>query len=492
MRRFVTTLRKANWGKWACAVLMLCAMRAGTLTAQTFTILFSSTAGHPYAGLIQATDGNFYGTSQDGGQHGDGSVFKITPNGVVTVLHSFCAQTGCPDGAAPKAGLLQAADGNFYGTTLYGGPSNAGTIFKITPRGTLTTLYNFNCAKAPCVGGTYPTGGLIQGDSGDFFGTTSSGGGPHNSGTIFKITPGGALTTLHSFGADLTEGGGPFLLVQATDGDFYGITAASPYYESAGTVFKITPAGVLTTLYNFCFQSECADGKSPVGLVQAADGDFYGTTEDGGAHNRGTVFKITPSGTLTTLYSFCALSGCADGEYPIAGLIQATDGDFYGTTSSGGPYVSVAHTAGTVFRITSGGALTTLYSFCLQSGCADGEYPTAALVQATNGNFYGTTFDGGTVSDGSGGTVFSLSVGLGRFVEPQTAVGKVGSRVAILGTDLAGATSVTFNGVPAAFIVNLSGSAIVATVPAGATTGKIQVTTPVGTLQSAVPFTVLP
>jgi uncharacterized repeat protein (TIGR03803 family) len=203
----------------------------------------------------------------------------------------------------------------------------------------------------------------------------------------------------------------------------------------------------------------------------------------GGANNAGTVFKITPSGTLTTLYSFCSQIDCTDGEDPEAGLVQATNGDFYGTTSAGG-----ANAGGTLFKITPSGTLTTLYSFCAQSGCTDGGGPVAALVQDTNGTLYGTTWGGATSNDG---VVFSLSLGLGPFVETQRSYGTVGAAIEILGTDLTGATSVSFNGIAADFEV-LSSSLIGTKVPAGATSGEVQVVTPSGTLSSNMPFRVLP
>jgi len=197
----------------------------------------------------------------------------------------------------------------------------------------------------------------------------------------------------------------------------------------------------------------------------------------------GTIFEITPSGTLTTLYSFCLRVNCADGDYPAAALIQGSDGNFYGTTYNGG-----ANRAGTVFKIAPTGRLTTLHSFCLQINCADGAQPSDNLVQDTNGTFYGTTYVGGA---NSLGTVFSLAIGLGPFVETVPISGKVGRAVIILGTDLSGATSISFNGTPATFTVESSAS-IKATVPAGATTGIVHVVTPSGTLSSNVPFRVAP
>jgi len=275
------------------------------------------------------------------------------------------------------------------------------------------------------------------------------------------------------------------------------IRGTSP--AGAGTVFKITPSGTLTTLYSFTGNT---DGGCPMGgLIQATDGNFYGTTLQGGANagsngnGAGTIFKITPSGTLTTLYSFCSQSGCTDGEEPLAGLVQATDGNFYGTTYYGRGNAGVwGDSAGTIFKITPGGALTTLYSFCPQSGCPDGSNPIAGLAQATNGNLYGTAEYGGDTTGTCAvygcGTVFSLSVGLGPFVETLPTSAKVGAAVKILGTNLTGATGVSFNGTPATSFKVVSSSEITTTVPAGATTGTVTVVAPGGTLSSNVPFDV--
>jgi uncharacterized repeat protein (TIGR03803 family) len=254
---------------------------------------------------------------------------------------------------------------------------------------------------------------------------------------------------------------------------------------------------MLTTLYSFCSHAGCTDGANPfAGLVQATNGDLYGATGAGGigasvcapgqltpVGGCGTLFKITPSGTLATLYSFCSQGECTDGMYPLAALIQGTDGYLYGTTSGGG-----ANGEGTIFKITPSGKLTALYSLCSQSGCSDGASPQAALIQATNGDLYGTTMSGGAAT--YYGTVFSLSIGLGPFVEAQTTSGRVGAAVKILGTDLTGATSVTFNGTAATFTV-VSPSLITTTVPTGATTGKVEVVTPGGTLSSNLVFRVL-
>jgi len=488
-------MSKFNWGKRAYAVCLLCATTAVTLPAQTFTTLhsFDNTDGlRADAALVQGTDGNLYGTTNEGGANGGGTVFKITASGTLTTLYSFCSQTSCTDGAYPVAALVQAADGNFYGTTAGGGANGQGTVFKITHNGTLTTLYNF-CSQSGCMDGEEPTAALVQATNGNFYGTTQSGGVinstcPFGCGTVFKITHSGMLTTLYSFCSQNPCADGAYpttALVQATDGNFYGTT-----YEVAngyGTVFEIAPGGKLTTLHSF----DGTDGGGPVGLVQATDGNFYGTTEALGPNGLGTVFKMIPSGELTTLYSFCSQSACADGALPYAGLVQATDENFYGTTQYGGatnnpcPNESVPG-CGTIFKISASGTLTTLYSFCSQSGCADGRISSAGLVQDTNGTFYGTTQSGGASYDG---TIFSLSVGLGPFVETQPTSGRVLERVEILGTDLTGASRVTFNGTPTFFVV-ASSSLVTAWVPLFATSGEVKVRTPHGTLSSNVPFRV--
>ena len=287
---------------------------------------------------------------------GCGTVFKITPSGALTTLYSFCPQSNCTDGSGPFAGLVQAEDGNFYGTTYEGGagsncPYGCGTVFKVTPSGTLTTLHSFDSTD-----GALPQAALVQATDGNFYGTTGERGDsscPYGCGTVFKITPSGTLTTLHSFNG--SDGSGPEAgLVQATDGNFYGTTQNGGGGfcgggAGCGTVFKITPSGTLTTLHSF----SGADGYVAFTLVRASDGNFYGTTQEGGANcgsdGCGTMFKITPGGTLTTLYNFCAQLNCTDGYYPVAGLVQGTDGKFYGTTSGGGAYRGCYEGCGTVF-----------------------------------------------------------------------------------------------------------------------------------------------
>jgi uncharacterized repeat protein (TIGR03803 family) len=317
------------------------------------------------------------------------------PDWSLTTLYSFCSQTGCTDGTDPTW-LIQGTDDNFYGTTAGGGANGGGTFFKMTPGGTLTTLHSF-CSQSGCTDGENPFGEPVEGTDGNFYGTTYNGGANGQGGTAFKITPGGTLTTLHSFcSQSCTDGSSPVALIQGTDGNFYGTTPYGGANGQGGTVFKITPNGNLTTLYSFCSQTGCTDGTEPRWLIQGTDGNFYGTTQVGGANNEGTVFKITPNGTLTMLYSFSFCSPCTEGFLPGA-LVQGTDGNFYGTTYDGG-----ATGGGTIFQITPSGTLTTLYSFLFESF----DSVPGMLLQGSDGNFYGTTYwSGGSY----GGTVFRLT-----------------------------------------------------------------------------------
>jgi uncharacterized repeat protein (TIGR03803 family) len=379
-------------------VLLFCFAAVITTPAQSvyFTTLvnFAGADGAvPLAALIEGTDGNFYGTTSAGGAYSSGTVFKMTSAGTLTTLYSFCSLPNCTDGSGPAGGLVQASDGNFYGTTL-------GTVFRITPEGALTTIYTF-CSQPGCADGYDPEAALVQATDGNFYGTTNQGG-TTGGGTAFKITPEGALTTLYSFCASgqypCPDGLDPYGgLVQGTDGDFYGTTEWGGL-NWVGSVFKITLSGTLTTLHNF---GQGGDGARPfAGLIQASDGNFYGTTVAGG----GTVFKITSSGALTTIYTFCSLPNCADGGGPFTALVQATDGNFYGTTYGGGQYQDCyGDDCGTVFRVTPSGTLTTLHSF----DNSDGAAPWAGLAQGRDGSFYGATSAAGANGDG---TIFRVGV----------------------------------------------------------------------------------
>jgi uncharacterized repeat protein (TIGR03803 family) len=380
-----------------------------------------------------------------------------------------CAQGGvCSDGRSPEGGVVQARDGNLYGTTYGGGAYNDGTIYKITPAGVLTTLYNFcwypnTCA--PYSGGS-PNAGLIQASDGDLYGTTTAG-------TAFKISPKGVFTLLYTWPAG---GGSDGALMQVGTGNLYGTTAGGGA-NGKGTVFRMSLKGKVTTLYSFCSQPSCADGQQPVaGLVQGANGDLYGTTVNGGA-GYGTVFKITTKGAFTSLVTFEAGTTPAN---PYAPLVLGTDGNLYGTTAYGGE-----PDYGFVFQIAND-TLANAYPLTGENGCIGG-HPYGALMQSTDGNFYGS--DAGACADD--GTLFQFANNLESFVQPIPAYGSAGAKIVIQGTNLTGATAVSFHGTAAKFKV-VSASEITATVPAGASSGKIDVVTPGGTLASNMKFKVLP
>jgi uncharacterized repeat protein (TIGR03803 family) len=463
----------AGWKK----LFIVCLLATTPLLsrAQTFEtlLIFDGTDGATPVDtpLVQGRDGYLYGTTLGGGSNVSGEVFRLTSAGQVKTLYSFCSQPNCADGALPYGGLVLGIDGNFYGTTSQGGASsNSGTVYKIRPNGTLTTLHTFNGTD-----GAFSEAPMVQGTDGNFYGITQSGG-DLNAGTVFKITPSGVLTTLHSLGSTGSYATGP--LVEGSDGNFYGTTelgGANGY----GTIFKVSPTGTFSTFHSF----NSTDGSAPAcGLVQASDGNLYGTTYEGGSNNScpngcGTIFKISLAGTLTTLHNF----DYTEGAEPIAALIQATDGNFYGTTYSGG----TGGGWGTVFKVTSGGTVTTIHSF---SG-SDGAQPYGPVAQATNGNLYGTATNG--TGAANQGTLFAISTGLSPFVGFVRNTGKIGQTVGILGQGFAGTTSVSFNGVLASFSVN-SKTFITATVPAGGTSGFVKVVTPSGTLRSNVRFRVMP
>lgn len=346
--------------------------------------------------IVQHSNGNFYGTTPNGGTGTFGTVFQVTAAGVETTLYNFCSVGGssCTDGSTPQGSLVIGSDGNLYGTTFSGGANNDGTVFKITTSGALTTLHSFAGAD-----GANPVGALTFGKDGNLYGTTFAGG-ASNDGTVFKITCGGSLTTLHSFsGADGVNPGGD--LVQSNN-VFYGTTYAGGNSNSAGTLFQITTSGSLTTLYTFCSATNCNDGSAPnVPLTPDAFGDLFGTTSSNGANQGGTLFELTSWGGFHTIYHFCAKTNCTDGAQPLGGPVIGSDLSIYGTTTTGG-----TNNAGTVYQFAPWHQLTTLYNFCSMANCADGSNPESALTQGADGNFYGTTAFGG--ANGLG-TAYNLS-----------------------------------------------------------------------------------
>jgi uncharacterized repeat protein (TIGR03803 family) len=433
------------------------------LLSQTVTIwpVFSGPNGsNPTTGLVQGFDGNLYGTTDAGGTIGWGTAFKITNDGQLTSLYSF----SLTDGSGPLK-LTLGTDGFFYGPTIQAGLYGWGTLVKISPDGVFTKLHDFTHRAD----GARPASPLVQTADGNFYGVTGLGG-ANNKGTVFRMTPAGKVVTIYNF-AGSTDGASPSAgLAQGRDGNLYGTTPGGGA-NKVGTIFRLAPTGVLTTLYSFQF----ADGSPDFPLVQGTDGALYGITLLGDPYNSGAIYRISLAGQFTMLYQF---TGLTDGANP-SGLVQANDGYLYGTTNGGG-----TDNLGTIFRISAAGAFQSIYSF---TDSVAGRRPVADLVQATNGLLYGTT----EYSLAGAGAVFSLSLGLSPFIQIVPPSGKVSSSIQVLGNNLDSTSAVAFRGVQAAFTV-WSASQITAVVPAGASTGTVRVTTSNGTLSSKTAFQVRP
>jgi uncharacterized repeat protein (TIGR03803 family) len=346
----------------------------------------------PRGALVEATDLNFYGTTADGGTHQSGTVFRMGPDGF-TILHSFA---GGSDGARPAAGLIQGRNGQLYGTTFAGGTANLGTVFTMTLDGTLTVLHSFLGA----IEGGRPEAALLEGRDRNFYGTTSMGGSGGASGTIFRMTPDGTLTVLHSFqGPDGASPNGR--LIQAIDGNFYG-TTQSGGNGGFGTVFRMTPDGTVSRFY--AFVSTAAGAFPQGGVTQAIDGNFYGTVDKGGLHGKGGVYRLDADGHFTFMYSF------VDGQ-SVGGLIATSDLHLWGTISGQAcqDFASCypfQHFPGYLFKmdLAGHGADTRELGLTLQ------ESRTNSLVQGHDGSIYGTATGWRTI-DGyiEFAQVFSLS-----------------------------------------------------------------------------------
>jgi uncharacterized repeat protein (TIGR03803 family) len=461
-------------------LLVLCGATAMASASVTYKDLvnFDNTNGQNpiQMTLVQGIDGDLYGTTQFGGTYNNGTVFKISPSGTLTTLWSFCEKKNsngfCADGDQPMTGLTLVIGGDLYGTTFGGGEHNAGTVFKITPAGNLTTIYSF-CSLSGCADGLNPNMGtaLIQGTDGNLYGSTGK--------NFFRLTTAGKLTNLYTYPSFAVQY--PTGVVQASDGNFY-LTVSGGVTQS-GFILKITPAGKATTLYSFCSLTNCLDGANPGGpLVQGANDNLYGTTANGGKYGDGTFFELTLAGKLTTLHSFDYVTAGNLGADENSGVILGFDGNFYGVAELGGK--DCTEGCGTLFRMTPAGVLTTLYEF------TGGNFSWGpwGLMQDTDGTFYGTTANGGPKSVG---TVYSVSDGLASFAELVTNYGPVGKTIDILGQGFTGATGVTFDGVKATFD-NVSDTYMTVAVPSGALTGTVTVTTFTNTYKSKTIFKVTP
>jgi uncharacterized repeat protein (TIGR03803 family) len=358
-----------------------------SVEAQTLHVLYnfagSSDGGDPYASLIRDAAGNLYSTfGYGGGTSFSGGVFKVAPDGTETVLYSF---TGGADGAFPISALVRDSAGNLYGTTTQGGSVGAGVVFKVDPSGTETVLHSFTGGTD----GVDPVGGLLRDKAGNLYGTTSQGG-TSNFGVLFKISPRGKETILHTFAGGIKDGKYPTYTSLLTDspGNLYGVTEEGGT-ANGGILFKLSKTGKLTILHSFT--GGTTDGCNVLGApFMDAAGNFYGTTSSCGTSSLGTVWKVASNGKEKLLHSFAG--GTSDGEYPLAGVIVDAQGNVYGTTETGG-----ASNVGTVYRVSKSGKFTLLHSF----NGTDGKYSYCGLVQNAKGALFGTAQNGGTIGYGT-------------------------------------------------------------------------------------------
>ncbi len=433
-----------------CALLIITIIVSVTSSAQVVTDLANFHEGNgelPNGVLVQGRDGNLYGTTALGGPSKAGTVFRMNPAGRLVTLHNF----NLSDGYEPSA-MVMDKYGDFYGITTLGGATGQGTIFKITSNGVFTSLYNLGLTD-----GDFPNS-FVAGPDGNFYGTTEYAGG---AGSFFRVTPDGGFTRLEC-SVDR-----PVSLTLDIDGNFYGAAWGSG--GGYGSIFEIRPDGKCSTLHNF----SNTDGDLPIGLTTDKNGNLFGVTVNGGSTDEGTFFEVTENGEFTNLYSFPRFAG-----FPGAALTYGDDGNFYGTTPrDGGTY------QGTIFEFTPAGDFTVLHSFQ-----GDEAYDTqVAMTQHTNGTFYGPSYEGGKQGEGD---IYSLNTGLSPFLGFVAGFGHVGANVQFLGQGFVGTTGVSFNGVVANSFKVVSDTYMTAVVPVGATTGLVTVTTKSGSLTSSRNFVV--
>lgn len=441
-------------------------------TGQTVKEIFAYpvSAQGPLSLPAQGRDGSLFTTAGGfgyGTTNTAGAILRTpTSSKGGQLLHAFTEA----DGAVPLSGVTLAMDGNLYGVTYNGGTSSSGVLYKITTGGTYTVLHEFS-GQAD---GGFPVAAPIQASDGNLYGTTSFGN--VDDGTVYRYSPfTETFATIFSFSEDGSQGAqieAP--LLQASDGNLYGTTEVGGT-NNCGTVFELSISGALLYTYSF----PCGPGgQYPyTPLIQASDGNLYGTTSYGGhitsgeecKQGCGTIFKMS-SGAVSTLYSFSGFPN--DGANADSSLAEGTDGNLYGVTASGG-----AHALGTIYEISTSGQYQLVYSFVGVVGSS----PSAPLLQHTNGSFYGTAFRGGQNKQGS---IYSLDMGLGPFAALVRYSGRIGQPVQILGQGFTGSTAVTINGTAATSFKIVSDTYMTAVIPAGATTGPVVVTTPTGTLTS--------
>jgi uncharacterized repeat protein (TIGR03803 family) len=399
---------------FATLVLMTLAALSVGASSQSFAVLqnFNNANGRrPVTPPILASDGNLYGATLNGGAYSRGVIYKLTPQNQLSTFYTFCSQTNCADGSFPEFGPFQGKDGNLYGTTSNGGANNLGEVYKLTLNGEITVLHSF-CL---CESGWNPNS-LVEDGQGGFYGTTQQSG-ANGDGAVFHLSAQNQLTTIYSFCdsqascVNAWDNTGTALpLILAPDGNIYGITTTGGHRyltcagDGCGTVFKITPQGEFSLVYSFCSLDHCADGGQPLWMILGSDGNFYGTTTLGGfgTGSGGTVFQLTTSGVLNILHSFTG--GQSSTGYAPYDLIEGANGTLYGITFYGGNQEPACSKdgCGTVFSLTTSGDFESLHSF----DGSDGSTP-AGLVQSSETTLAGTTSYGGTHGYG---VIFNLDL----------------------------------------------------------------------------------
>jgi uncharacterized repeat protein (TIGR03803 family) len=446
--------------------------------AQTVSTIYQfnngSNPNYPAGVMAQGRDGNFYGVTLSGNGCCQGVIYKISSGGALTSLYSMAQSDG-----TTCSGLTLGTDGNFYGTCHNGGANDYGTLFKATSAGVLTVLHNF-AVQGSTSDGCEPLAPPIQASNGDFYGTTSFCG-ANNYGTVYKLTLAGAYSLLYSFQGPPNDTLLPLGLIEA-DGDLWGV--GNGWIISGGGIFKITLAGKESLAYTFEANSdgEYTDGESPsANLIQGSNGDFYGTTEQGGTANEGTIFQLTAAGKETVLYSF---PNQTDGAYPTLPLTQGPNGVLFGAaTDCAGGGCSQAG----LFEITTKSAYKNVYLYPLV--CSNCGQPEAPLLLSTNGTFYSTTEQGGI----GVGSFYSLTNNYKPFISlVNVTSGAEGAQVGILGQGFSAKSVVEFGGTKATTTKLAGATYILATVPTGALTGDVTVTTGSTVLSTAAMYKITP
>ncbi|HEY4842101.1 MAG TPA: choice-of-anchor tandem repeat GloVer-containing protein [Terriglobales bacterium] len=463
--RFALTLIAVIVGIAASAIPSLAQIPSPTLA---YTFQGGTTdVWNPWGPMAQGRDGNLYGTGQSRGANGTGGVFKITPANVETLVASFPGTwVNCG-----YSGLTLAMDGNFYGTCQLSGANNAGFIYRVTPAGVLTDIYDFlNRTTDACC----PLGALVLGASGDLYGTTGdlSSSSPQ---VAFRISTAGVYKTLYTF----ADGNSlPSVLTAGGDGNFYGTEADADGYGNVGGVFHIAAAGTFKLLYGFD-NTVNVSGPS-TGVVRDSNGKLYGTTAFPSGTGNGALYDVTTGGKLTDIYNFPATLNFDEAAN---NMMQASNGNLYGASYNGGTGAS-----GGLYELTSANAFSS-YSFATDSNMGSG--PRAPLMQNTNGIIYGSNSSGNAVT---GGALFELNIGAAPFISLVTPVhsGEEGAQVQILGQGFSSSSVVKFGGIEATTTTLTGSTFILATVPTGALTGDVTVTTGSTVLSTVSSYSITP